>query len=168
MRARAGDVTRRAVVGGSLVLAAAACRPFGGASQRTDDEVDADVLSVRRALVAEERLLARYDAVRRRHPGLAGRIDPIAAEHRAHVRALRSSVTPSPSPSPSASPSTPGDDASVPADPAEAAGTLAELERAAAADRVDDLLAVPPFLAQLLASISASEATHAALLTGAP
>lgn len=162
----ADDLTRRALMSGSLALAVTACRPFGQAAPTT--EADPDLLTLRRVLSAEEDLLTRYDAVRRSHPALADTLDPIAADHRAHVRALRSRVTPPPRPSPSATRSTPGQGPRVPTDATEATQTLAELERTAAADRVDDLLAVPPFLAQVLASISASEATHAALLTGSP
>lgn len=159
----AHGVTRRALMGGSLALAVAACQPAGNAPRA--DGTDPDVLALRRALSAEQRLLARYDAVRRRHPDLADRIDPIAAEHRHHARALAARVTPSPEPTPTPTAS-PGDGWRAPPDAAEATRGLADLERAAAADRVDDLFAVPPFLAQLLASISASETTHAELLAG--
>lgn len=161
----AHGVTRRALMGGSLALAVAACQPSGNAPPA--DGTDPDVLALRRALSAEQRLLARYDAVRRRHPDLADRIDPIAAEHRHHARALAARVSPSPEPTPTpTATASPGDGWRAPPHAAEATRGLADLERAAAADREDDLFAVPPFLAQLLASISASETTHAELLAG--
>src|SRR5215470_10024818 len=54
----------------------------------------------------------------------------------------------------------------VPGTPAAALGSLRDAEDAAAAAQLAHLAAAPPSLAQLLASISASEATHALILDG--
>lgn len=160
---REGRLTRRALFGGSLALAVTACEPFGSAESHARGDPDVD--TVRRALAGEEELLARYEAVLRRHPQLASRLDAFAAEHRAHRHALRARVSPSPSPiSPSAAPVKSPRHSTVPPDSDQAISGLAEREQTAAAARLDDLATAPPFLAQLLASIAAAEATHAALL----
>jgi hypothetical protein len=52
----------------------------------------------------------------------------------------------------------------VPGTPAAALGYLRDAENAAAGAQLSHLAAAPPSLAQLLASISASEATHAMFL----
>jgi hypothetical protein len=52
----------------------------------------------------------------------------------------------------------------VPGTPAAALGYLRDAENAAATALLARLAAAPPSLAQLLASISASEATHALVL----
>lgn len=155
------DPTRRAVFGGMLALAVSACEPLRKAQGQP---VSPELRTLRRAAAHEESLIARCEAVRRRHPRLASRIQPIADEHRAHLAALRGQVTPSPTPSASGSPSAKKETPSVPARRRDAVGALAAQERAAADARISDLDTAPPFLAQLLASIGASEATHAALL----
>ena len=60
-----------------------------------------------------------------------------------------------------------GPDGGLPADPAQALQFLAAAERAAAVRLGRELLTAPPSLAQLLASISAAEATHVPVLRAA-
>ncbi|HJZ28684.1 MAG TPA: hypothetical protein VJ370_20575, partial [Streptosporangiaceae bacterium] len=83
----------------------------------------------------------------------------LLAQHRQHLAHLQARlVLPSPSPTPSAS-------ASRSAAPRRT--TIAQLraaERASATDLVRRLVSVPPALAQLFASIAASDATHVAAL----
>lgn len=165
--------TRRALLGGSLALTLAACTPPG-----EPEPPGPDVVLVGRAVAGEQALLAYYHAVLRRHPGMEAQVGPILSDHRAHLRALRAQVSPTPavlptSPSPPAAPTSAGPGRArspspprVPAGEAEAAAALAERECSAAAARVEDLSGAPPFLAQLLASIGASEAAHAGLLAG--
>lgn len=165
------QLTRRALLGGSLALTLTACTPAG-------KRPGPDVVLVGRAVADEQDLLAYSQAVLRHHPGVGARVDPIVSDHRAHLGALRAQVSPTPAdlptsvsppttptsagPGPARSPGPPR----VPAGEAEAVAGLAERERSAAAARVEDLSGAPPFLAQLLASIGASEAAHAGLLAG--
>lgn len=154
-------LTRRALFGGSLVVALAACEPLGRTTDRP--EQSPELATLRRAISAEEALLARYEAARGQHPELADTITAISDDHRAHLRALRARVSPSPTPTGSTK-ATSAPATSVPRDRAGALRALAERERAAADARLRDLAGAPPFLAQLLASIGAAEATHATLL----
>lgn len=162
---RKDQLTRRAFVGGSVALAATACEPAGTATTRT--RADPDVAAVRRAVADEEDLLARYDTAVRHHPQLASRLDAFATEHRAHLQALRARVSPSPSPlATHATPEPSSSHSPAGMDTEDILSALANREHAAADTRLDDLTGAAPFLAQLLASIGAAEATHAALLTG--
>lgn len=171
---------RRTVLGGSLAgavaLAAGACEPLASADPQ---QARPELRTVRRVVAAEHQLIAGYDAVRQRHPSLAGRLDPLAKEHADHVRALLERIRPTPSPSSSSNPapsttraaSPPGTGGasspaptSVPDDPDDAVKMLAAREQDAFDARMDDLVDAPSFLAQLLSAIGASEATHAATL----
>lgn len=121
-----------------------------------------------RARVAREvaELAARYDAVLARFPGAADELATLAAEHVAHVAALRG---PQPSASPgnttaSASPAPPA----VPSTLAEARTELAVAEREASERRTRQAVAAPAGTARLLASVAACEAAHAALLEREP
>jgi hypothetical protein len=141
-----------------------------------------------RVAAAEQALLAAYDAVVVVHPELAGRLAPFRADHAAHLGGLVPGATPStgvtlstaPSntTSSSTSPSSAAPLNAVPAGTASAnaplssppASTailrqLAELERSAAAARVDDVVTTSGSLARLIASIGGCEAAHAALLS---
>lgn len=164
--ARPHEPSRRAVLAGAGVLALSACTGSTGvvAPRPTRDQR----LTAR--VVAEIRALAAlYAAAAARHPGLQASLAPYAAEHRAHLRALTPLLFTEPAPSASgsrtASPSPSPEP--VPAVPATAGATRAALvaaERSAARLRRAQCLAAGPELARLLASISASEAVHAALL----
>lgn len=113
-------------------------------------------------------LLGRYDAVLAAHPSLAGRLDPLRAEVKRHEKVFsEGSAPPSPaaasgSPSPSAAPSR---KPSVPKNEKDAVRELAKAERELAKRRGSDLLDAPAELARLLASVAASGAAHAYLLT---
>jgi hypothetical protein len=111
------------------------------------------------AITAEEHLIAQYRSV------LAGRgadrtttlLTSLLSQHQDHLTKLtaRRTVPPGYRASPSASPS------------AEAAATVARLraaEQASAAALTRRLTGVSPALAQLFASIAASDATHATAL----
>ncbi|MEU0688240.1 hypothetical protein [Streptomyces uncialis] len=120
---------------------------------------------------------ARYDEVIAAHPSLAQRLGPLRAEVASHAMAFGSGGPGSPSPSSSlassGSPSPSGAGAPsgaaspvpVPAAPKDALASLAARERELADTRTVQSVDVPGELARLLASVAASGAAHAYLLT---
>ena len=166
--------TRRAVLAaaaGLPLLAVSGCKGVGALAAPPTQAPDVAVL--RSAIAAEEVMIARYDAVMTRSASLAARLRPLRGEHRLHLAQLRSrlivppasAAAASPSPSPSGqSPSGPG---SVPAGAAAAISYLQAAEHAAATTLLRQLAAVSPSLAQLMASVAASEATHVTALGAA-
>ncbi len=93
----------------------------------------------------------------------ASLVSLLLAEHTAHLAVLRSrlvlpprlaTASPEPSPTPPA----------LPAQRGAALTALAQAEQAAVTRLTSQLLTVPPPLAQLMASIAASEAAHVVLL----
>ena len=175
----------------SLLTAAAAAAPLaltackGVQALGTPPPPAADIRALEAAITAEKALLTRYRtalASLRSDGGAqpsvpAATISAVAAvraEHAAHLAELTSRLRLPPGVRlPSASPSAGGGDASPTPDasPTATAGSvLAGLEGAeqAASDRLLGQLSVlPPSLAQLFASISASEATHVPYLRSA-
>lgn len=167
MRRGAGPaLERRGLLAAALaapLLAAGCSKGFGALGTPPSPAPEVAVLTG--AMKAEQLMIARYEAALARSPALAATLDPLLAEHRAHLAALTARLLPGaarPAPSPSASPRV-----TVPAGAAPAVAYLAAAESSAAAAFLRQLAAVSPSLAQLLASIAASEATHAAVL-GAP
>ena len=158
------DLRRRSVLAATVMavpLVAAGCKGVGGLG--TLPKPAPDVAVLHHAIATERALIARYHAALAGSPGLAGLLGPLLAQHREHLARLTSMLiapaTPGATPRPSAS-ATAG-----PAAPR--AATLAALETAetdAASSLVGRLALAPPALAQLLASIAASEASHALLL----
>jgi hypothetical protein len=178
------DPTRRAILAASaaLPLLAAGCR--GAAALGTPPRPSGAAVRLRAAITDEQLMVARYQAVMRQldEPGAAspsGRavLAALAAEHAAHLRQLRARLIPG---SPQAAGSGPlrpaAASAALPASVARA-GTAAALrflagtEQAASDRLLGEVARLPGPLAQLIASISASEATHVpalrALLGGA-
>lgn len=157
--------SRRVLLGSSLLLTVS-CGRLGGVGAEDDDP---DVSVIRQVIKAEEGLVASYADARRRHPDLATRIDPVAAQHREHLAALRRRLGAVPA-TPSAAPSPASDPLRVPRplpdSPELAIAALQADEDAAARARVDDLRRASGALAQLLASVGASEASHVVLLAG--
>lgn len=157
---QASGPTRRSAIVSVLALAAgssAACdsssRPDPAPAPAPSSTANPDDAVMARVVAAERSLLERYAAALARHPSLADRLRPLREEHVAHLAALGASRTPG-TPTPTA-----------PAAPAAALVALASAERAAAAARVDDVVATAsPALARLLAGIGGCEAGHAALL----
>ena len=156
------------------LLATAGCRSsdvFAGPDPLAGrPSLSHDVITLQAVIAAEQAMIKLYQAavdgnLRAILPS-TGRVEVLEgllAQHRQHLGQLQARlVMPpgSPSGSPSASPS-PG---AVPAPV-----TIARLraaERASAADLLRRLVTVQPALAQLLASIAASDATHVAALGG--
>jgi hypothetical protein len=145
----------------TVPLVAAGCKGVGGLG--TLPKAAPDVAVLHDAIATEQALIARYHSALAGSPGLAGTLRPLLAQHREHLARLRSMliapVTPRATPRPTVS----GQAGAVPP----RAATLAALEAAetdAASSLVRRLALAPPALAQLLASIAASEASHALLL----
>jgi hypothetical protein len=166
----ARDATRRRVlaIGAvTLPLAAAGCK--GLAALGAPPKPAPDVAVVGDAITVEARLIAHYGAVLAAVPALADPLRPLLAQHHDHLARLRARLIIPPG-SRATDPASPGPaprgSAPVPGTRAAAIGYLRDAENAAAAAQLAHLAAAPPSLAQLLASISASEATHAMILGG--
>jgi len=128
----------------------------------------ADIRALTAAITTEEQMVARYRAAIAALPAgdeaalLAVRT--VQAEHAAHVQQLKSRLI-EPAPHPSATPRP----MTIP--PASAGSILQGLEQAEqeASDwLIGQLRVLPPALAQLFASIAASEATHVPYLRQVP
>jgi len=166
------EPTRRLVLAaaGAGSLALAGCKGITLLGSRP--KPGADVVALEHAIAAEELMIGRYrlalaalsSALHTTGKTKAGASDRavvagVLAEHREHLAQLRArlvlpprlaTATPRPSPTPPTAPSV-------------RHRILAELAtaEAAASDRlIRQLPAVPPALAQLMASIAASEAAH--------
>jgi hypothetical protein len=149
------------------------------APHSTSSPLSADQLLAARVAVAEQALLAAYDAVVVAHPELAGRLAAFRADHAAHLNGLVPGATPSTTALSSVAPSSaapartpasstpPLSTAPLSSPPASTAilRQLADLERNAAAARVNDVVTTSGSLARLIASIGGCEAAHAALLS---
>jgi hypothetical protein len=130
-----------------------------------------DIRTLQAAIAAEQLMVSRYHAAIRRADGAGGQaaiaaLTGLLAEHEQHLAQLTARlIEPSgrrPSPAPAAGSAEP---IALPAGLAAAIGALAADEQAASARLAGQLQAAPPALAQLFASISASEATHVPVLS---
>lgn len=160
----------------SLLAGAAGTALLAGCSSGSPDSAGSrsgpSAADRARARVARDsrELAERYTAVIAAHPGLTGLLTPLREEVVRHAEAFgggASSASPSPSPSRSAS-GTPSAAPSAPAVPADEKAALAELaaeEKRLADRRAEALLRVPGELARLMASVAASGAAHAYMLT---
>jgi hypothetical protein len=157
--------TRRSVLAAALALplAATGCKGVGGLG--TPPRPLPDVAVLREAIAGERLMIARYTAVLAAAPGLAGSLPPLLDQHQAHLASLQGRlVDPRAASAASPSPSTPHQVSGVPTTPAAARAYLRGAEQTAAQALLRHLAAASPSLAQLLASIAASEASHALLL----
>ena len=162
-----GAPSRRAVLAtavrgvslASVPMALAACR--GVQVLGTPPPPPADIRALSAAITAEKQMLARFAAAIAQLP--AGQTDALAAvravqaEHAAHLTELRSRLVEPAGHAPAAP-----RPVTIPAG-SSTSSILQALEQAeqAASDRlIGQLGALPPALAQLFASIAASEATH--------
>jgi hypothetical protein len=175
--ARAGAVSRRALLSASsaaVALLLTGCK--GVQALGTPPPPAPDIVALRAAISAEVVMVARYSAalarLRLQMPGRGTPTDvaiflsvrTLQAEHAAHLAQLKSRLI-----QPAGSAPSPG-----PTPKVQVTGTiaaeLAVLEQAeqAASDRLlGQLIGLPPSLAQLFASIAASEATHVPYLQAA-
>ena len=175
----AAHPTRRVVLAAAAALPLAAASGCGGVNVLAAPPRPApDVALLRSAIADEHLLIARYVNVLRGagNPGgatsaarrgaaaaLAAALEPMLAEHRAHLAQLQSRLVVPAGASPSPSERAPVVPA-APTAPGAAAAYLRTAEQAAAAALLDRLPRAPASLAQLFASISASEATHVPVL----
>jgi hypothetical protein len=149
-----------------LLLAATGCRSsdvFAGPDPLAGPPRPGhDVMTLQAVIAAEEDLVQLYRTAINGDSGTIRVLEPLLAQHEQHLARLRARLIVPPGapasatarPSPSSQPARP---------------TLAGLraaERASAASLVRRLATVQPPLAQLFASIAASDATHAAVLAG--
>jgi hypothetical protein len=152
-----------------LPLLAAGCK--GAQALGTPPQPGPDVTQLRAAIAAEQQLIARYRAVIKLSGGgqdvsavtrrlLAG----VLAEHQDHLERLRASLIPGSALAAGSGPLPEPTPPVLPPSAAQAIDGLATAEQAASGRLLDQVAKVPPALAQLMASIGASEATHAAAL----
>jgi hypothetical protein len=171
---RAPSLSRRALLTASaaaLPLLVTACK--GVQALGTPPRPPAAVRALEAAISAEAVMIATYaSALRQLTAGAYAAAHAVQAEHVAHLAQLRLRLVEPPGARPSQV-SPPHQSPSVPPGVAGVTGThavLGELEIAeqAASDRlIGELAGLPPSLAQLFASIAASEATHAEYLRAA-
>jgi hypothetical protein len=161
-----------AAAAGSLGLAG--CK--GIAALGPLPKLSPDVVTLEHAIEAEKLMVATYRAAARqlaaggptgRAAGGDGRqlsavVTAIQAEHAAHLARLRARLVLPPRLAKSRFPA--GQPAPLPADSQGLVGALVSSERAATTRLTSQLLDVPPALAELMASIAASEAAHVVYL----
>jgi hypothetical protein len=153
-----------------VLLAASGCRSsdaFTGPDPLAGPPSPApDVLTLQAVIAAEQALIRLYQAA----VGTSARatvrehgLEALLTQHQSHLTQLRSRlILPSPAASASASPA-----ATASGTPAGVSiARLRAAERASAASLLRRLATVQPSLAQLFASIAASDATHAMVLGG--
>jgi len=125
-----------------------------------------DVITLQAVIAAEQAMIKLYQAAVDSNLRATSRVlvlEGLLAQHRQHLGQLQARLV-LPSGSPSASPSASPLSGAVPA-----RVTIARLraaERAPVADLLRRLVTVQPALAQLFASIAASDATHVTALDG--
>jgi hypothetical protein len=159
-----------------LLLATAGCRSsdvFAGPDPLAGrPPLGHDVLTLQTVIAAEENLIHLYRGALNGDSGTATRepqqarsrmLRALLAQHEQHLAQLRARLTEPPG----RTDQTTGPAASAAGSPGPARVTTAQLraaERASAAGLVQRLATVEPALAQLFASIAASDATHATAL----
>ena len=149
------------------LLATAGCRSsdaFAGPDPLAGrPTLSLDVITLQQVITAERAMITLYQAAVTGDTRLARTLEGMLAQHRQHLGRLQARLV-LPSGSGSASPSP-----SLSRGPVPGRVTIAQLraaERASATDLVRQLASVPPALAQLFASIAASDATHVVALGG--
>jgi hypothetical protein len=165
----AADPTRRRVLAASALAALAAagtagCSPGHPWPWSRPPKPAPDVAVLQAAITAEMAMISRCAAAISALPALTAAVSPVLGDHRAHLARLRAQLTvPAGAPSPTVTAR--AHRAQVPPGAAAAVEYLRDAEHAQAAGLVGWLATVTtPSLAQLLGSIAASEATHAAVL----
>lgn len=168
--ARLGDptgVSRRGLLiaaGAALPVLLTACK--GMQALGTPPPPAREIRALRAAISAEELMVARYSTALTRLPStdsdLLAAVRAVQTEHAAHLDQLRSRLI---EPAGAATPAAPRAPAiAVGASPSSVLGALEQAEQAASNRLLEHLAVLPPTLAQLFASIAASEATHVPLL----
>lgn len=143
----------------SLFLALSACK--GPAVLGAPPSVSPQTQTLLHAVTAEQNLIWIYKKAMAAYSGLAPTLAPLRAEHEAHLAELRGRVIEPPGKRVTATVT------AKPALGATRAAALAQLraaEQAAVNTLMSRLDGASPSLAQLYASIAASEATHVSVL----
>ena len=143
----------------TLFLALSACK--GPAVLRAPPSVSPQTRALLHAVTAEQNLIWIYNKAIAAYSGLAPTLAPLRAEHEAHLAQLRGRVIEPPGKQ------VPGTVTAKPALGATQSAALAQLratEQAAVTTLMSRLNGASPSLAQLYASIAASEATHVSVL----
>ena len=130
-----------------------------------------DVLTLQAVIAAEENMIDLYRTATSgdspiRGASRARTLRSLLAQHEQHLVRLKARLVVPPGMSPSPSPSSGGRPTPSPRSARVSVAQLRAAERASAADLVQRLATAPPALAQLLASIAASDATHVTALGG--
>jgi len=127
-----------------------------------------DVLTLQAVIAAEENMIDLYRTATSGAPGAsqARTLRSLLSQHEQHLVQLKARLIVPPGASASPSPSRGGTVSSAPRAGTISTARLRAAERASAADLVRRLATVPPALAQLFASIAASDATHVTALGG--
>jgi hypothetical protein len=142
-----------------LFLALSGCK--GPAVLSAPPTASPQTQTLLRAVTAEQNLIWIYNKALAAYSGLAPTLAPLRAEHEAHLAQLRARVIEPPGKQ------VPDAVTVKPALGATSAAALAQLraaEQAAVTTMMGRLEGASPSLAQLYASIAASEATHASVL----
>jgi hypothetical protein len=156
----------------SLLAAASAALPVlltgckGVQALGTPPPPPREIRVLRAAITAEELMVDRYATALTRLPAsngdLLAAVRAVQAEHAAHLGQLRSRlIEPAGAPTPAA-PRAPA--VAADSSPASVLGALEQAEQTASNRLLEQLSVLPPTLAQLFASVAASEATHVPFL----
>jgi hypothetical protein len=170
-------VPRRRVLAASaaavpLLLGVAGCRSsdaFAGPDPLAGrPPLGHDVLTLQAVITTEENMIDLYRTAISGDSGTspARPLRSLLAQHEQHLVQLKARLVLPPGASASPSPSSSGRATSSPSASTVGMARLRAAERASAADLVQRLATVPPALAQLFASIAASDATHVTALGG--
>jgi hypothetical protein len=159
-----------------LLLAATGCRSsdvFAGPDPLAGrPPLGHDVLTLQAVITAEEHLISLYHAAIGADHVTASRsrtLGSLLSQHEQHLAQLKARLVIPPGATPSAARGSAGAAGSPAASPRPGRVSTARLraaERASAASLVRQLASMPPALAQLFASIAASDATHVTVLGG--
>ena len=142
-------------------LALTACA--GPSPLASPPPLSADVRVLFAAARAEENLVSLYKRTLASYSALSPTVAPLLAEHLAHLAQLRARIIEPPG---KRVPHTVTSRPPIPATRAAAVAQLRSAEQAASTAQLRRLAGAPPSLAQLYASIAASEATHVTVLGG--
>jgi hypothetical protein len=142
-----------------LFLALSACK--GPAVLSAPPNISAQTRMLLHAVTAEQNIIWIYNKVLAAYSGLAPVLTPLRAEHQAHLAQLRSRVIEPPGQKLTAGVSA---KPSVAATQGAALSELRTIEHTAVANLMSRLGGASPSLAQLYASMAASEATHVTVL----
>ena len=143
-----------------LFLALSGCK--GPAVLSAPPTVSAQTQTLLRAVTAEQNLIWIYNKAIAAYSRLAPTLAPLRAEHEAHLAQLRARVI---EPAGKNLPGTVTARPALAASPSAALTQLRDSEQAAVGTLMGRLDSASPSLAQLYASIAASEAAHAIVLT---